>query len=174
MPEKKWVFDTVTLSNFLLSDSIFILENSYRKRGIITWQVYDEISAGISEYPELKLVGKLIDDKIFKVLSLSKVQHKYFLELIGHLGKGEASCIAIAKAKSTIVVTDDRTARKQCSQMNIPVTGTIGILKASLLNGHITLSQADGILQKMIEAGFYSPVRSITDIAALTHLINPI
>jgi hypothetical protein len=27
MPEKIWVFDTVALSNFLLSDSIFILWN---------------------------------------------------------------------------------------------------------------------------------------------------
>lgn len=29
MPEKKWVFDTVVLSNFLLSDAIFVLENRY-------------------------------------------------------------------------------------------------------------------------------------------------
>jgi predicted nucleic acid-binding protein len=165
MPEKKWVFDTVALSNFLLSNSIFILVERYRNHGIITWQVLDEIAAGISEYPELKQVGKLHEDKTFKLVSLSGTEHQHFLQLIGHLGKGEASCIALAKEQAAIVVTDDRTARKQCSLMNIPFTGTVGILKAAVLDGSISLAQADESLRKMIEAGFYSPVRSIVDIA---------
>jgi hypothetical protein len=165
MPEKKWVFDTVALSNFLLSDSIFILAERYRKRGVLTWQVYDEISAGIAEYPELKQVDKLIEDKTFKLVSLSRKEYQHFLQLIGHLGKGEASCVAFAKEQTAIVVTDDRSARKQCSVMKIPVTGTVGILKASALDGYISLAQADESLRKMIEAGFYSPVRSIVDIA---------
>ncbi len=33
-----------------------------------------------------------------------------------------------------------------------------------LLDGHIDISQADDILQKMIRSGFYSPVRNIGDI----------
>ncbi len=165
MPEKKWVFDTVALSNFLLSDSIFILAERYRKRGVITWQVYDAISAGIAEYPELKQFDKLIEDKTFKLISLSRKEYQHFLQLIGHIGKGEASCIAFAKEQTATVVTDDRSARKQCSLMKIPVTGTVGILKASALDGHISLAQADESLRKMIEAGFYSPVRSIVDIA---------
>jgi predicted nucleic acid-binding protein len=165
MPEKKWVFDSVTLANFLLSDSIFILEKRYHKRGIIMWQVYDEISAGISEYPELKQVDKLIEGKTLKLVSLSRKAYQHFVQLIGHLGKGEASCIASAKEQAAIVVTDDRSARKQCSMMKILVTGTVGILKASALDGHISLAQADESLRKMIKAGFYSPVRSIVDIA---------
>ncbi|GAG16419.1 unnamed protein product, partial [marine sediment metagenome] len=140
MPEKKWVFDTVALSNFLLSNSIFILAERYHKRGIITWQVYDEISAGIAEYPELKQVDKLIEDKTFKLVSLSRKEYQHFLQLIGHLGKGEASCVAFAKEQTAIVVTDDRSARKQCSVMKIPVTGTVGILKASALDGYISLA----------------------------------
>jgi predicted nucleic acid-binding protein len=164
MPEKKWVFDTVALSNFLLSDSLFILVDRYRKRGFITWQVYDEISSGISEYPQLKQVDKLVDEKIFKLVSLSRAEHQQFLQLIGHLGKGEASCISFAKKQIAIVVTDDRSARKQCSIMKISYTGTVGILKASVVEGRITLDKANEILCKMIEAGFYSPIRSIADI----------
>ena len=164
MPERKWAFDTVSLSNFLLSESIFILENRYRRKAIITSQVYDEISAGILKYPKLKLIDGLIKNKIFKLCTLTEKERESYSELIGHLGKGEASCIAIGKEQSAIVVTDDRTARRQCSQMGILVTGTIGILKASLLGGSINMNQADDILQKMIRAGFYSPVRSIGDI----------
>jgi predicted nucleic acid-binding protein len=165
MPERKWVFDTVSLSNFLLSESIFILENRYRRKAIITSQVYDEISAGFGKYPKLKPIDVLIKNNIFKPCSLTEKERKLFSDLIGHLGKGEASCIAIAKERSAIVVTDDRTARRQCLKMEILVTGTVGILKASLLDGSINRNQADDILKKMIESGFYSPVRSIGDIA---------
>ena len=84
--------------------------------------------------------------------------------MIVHLGKGEASCIAYAKERDVIVVTDDRSARKHCSQMKIPMTGTIGILKASVLDGHLKLDQADNILSKMTDAGYYSPLRSLADI----------
>ena len=165
MPEKKWVFDTVVLSNFLLAEALFILEKRYRKCGFITWQVYDEVSAGIAEFPKLKLIDKLIQDKTFELVALSLSQRKDFQELIGHLGKGEASCIAFAKKQNATVVTDDRAARKQCAFMKIPFTGTVGILKASLLDDHLSLSRADEILHKMIEAGFYSPIRSLADIA---------
>jgi predicted nucleic acid-binding protein len=164
MPEKKWVFDTVALSNFLLSESFFILEKRYRKCGFITWQVYDEVSAGIAELPKLKLIDKLIEDKTFKLVALSLSQRKDFQEFIGHLGKGEASCIAFAKEQNATVVTDDRAARKQCALMKIPFTGTVGILKASLLDGHLSLPRADEILRKMTEAGFYSPIQSLADI----------
>ena len=164
MPEKNWIFDTVALSNFLLSDSIFILENRYRRRGLITRQIYDEISAGMAEYSKLKQIDQLVDDEIFKQVSLSRKEHKHFRELIVHLGKGEASCIAYAKERNVIVVTDDRSARKHCSQMKIPVTGTIGILKASVLDGHLKLDQADKVLSKMTDAGYYSPLRSLADI----------
>ncbi len=116
-------------------------------------------------YPLLKDVDKLIDKKIFRLVSLSRKEHKNFLELIGHLGKGEASCIAFAQEHTAIVVTDARTARKQCTSMNIPFTGTVGILKASMLDGKISLSRADEILLHMRNAGFYSPVRSISDIS---------
>ena len=102
--------------------------------------------------------------KVFRLISLSRQEHKHFLDFIGHLAKGEASCIAYAKERKVTVVTDDRTARKQCSLMKISVTGTIGILKAAVLDGQIPLDRADDILQKMIAAGFYSPVRNIADI----------
>jgi predicted nucleic acid-binding protein len=164
MLEKIWVFDTVSLSNFLLSDSVFLLEKRYKKRGVITSQVYDEISAGISDYPLLKQIDELIDREIFSLHALSSKQRNIYVRLITHLGKGEASCIATAKEQlHAIVVTDDRTARRQCSQMDILFTGTIGILKASFREGDITIGQTDKILQKMIKNGFYSPVHSIVD-----------
>ena len=164
MPEKIWIFDTVSLSNFLLSDSMSIFNKRCHRCGVVTREIYNELSAGFADYPKLKKVDKLIDDNAFRLVSLSRQERKHFQDLIGHLGKGEASVIAYAKERKAIVVTDDRTARKQCSLMKISVTGTVGIQKASVLDGQIPLGRADDILQKMIAAGFYSPIRNIADI----------
>jgi len=164
MPEKKWYFDTVSLSNFLLSGSDFILRTRYRRHGFITEEVYDEICAGFIKYPALQNFETLIDGKIFMLISLSNQARKLYSKMITHLGKGEASCIAVAKELKGIVVTDDRVARQQCSHFNIPFTGTIGILKACVIDGTINISQADICINKMIEQGFYSPVRSISEI----------
>lgn len=164
MPDIKWVFDTVSLSNFIFSEATSILEKRYKGRACITREVFNEISTGISTYPKLKMIDDLIDNQVFSIISLSKSEHSMFRELIGNLGRGEASCIAAAKIRSLIVVTDDRAARNVCVQKNIPLTGTIGISKAAVVDGQVTLSQANEIHQKMVDSGFYSPIKNLADI----------
>ena len=46
-------------------------------------------------------------------------------------------------------------------------TGTVGILEESVVDGQISLPQADDSLHRMIKAGFYSPIRSLADIQAI-------
>lgn len=164
MPDRKWIFDTVTLSNFLLTESIHIIGNRYRQRAAVTTQVLDELSAGFLKYPALKTIDDLIENEIFSICKMSRKERRVYIELTGQLGKGEASSIAVASEQGFIVVTDDRLARRVCFQMGVAVTGTIGIIKASLLDGAITVRQANDILQKMTDSGFYSPVRKIDDL----------
>ena len=164
MPEKNWYFDTVSLINFLFSESDHLLKKRYRKCGFITWEVYDEICAGFVKYPILQKIETLLENKIFMLISLSEQARQLYPNFIAHLGKGEASCIAAAKISQGIVVTDDRSARQQCRHSHVSFTGTIGILKACVIDGTINLNQADICLGKMIKHGFYSPVRSISEI----------
>ena len=72
MPRKQWVFDTVVLSNFLISDSAHILEKRYKGRGVITSEVYDEISAGISRIRPLEYIVRLIEKRIFFLCPLTR------------------------------------------------------------------------------------------------------
>jgi predicted nucleic acid-binding protein len=164
MPEKGWYFDTVSLCNFLFSRADSLLKIRYHKRGFITWEVYDEICAGFVKYPALQKLEILLSDKTLTLVSLSDQARQSYSNLIIHLGKGEASCLAMAKVSDGIVVTDDRSARQQCNYSHISFTGTIGILKACVRDGTIELNQADIYLDKMIKQGFYSPVRSISEI----------
>lgn len=172
MPEEGWYFDTVSLCNFLLADAQSVLEHRYSRQAYITGEVYDEICAGFVKFPVLKKIETLLKRKIFSLVSLSADDRRLYTNLIACLGRGEASCIAAANqtgaAKSRkIVVTDDRAARKQCQQLHISFTGTIGILKASVSEDLLSVGQADIYLDRMIRLGFYSPVRSISEITEL-------
>lgn len=178
MPEKGWFFDTVSLCNFLLSDAENVLEHRYRRKACITGEVYDEICAGFVKYPVLKKIETLLNRKIFSLVSLSADDRRLYTSLIACLGRGEASCIAAANqtgaAKSRkIVVTDDRAARKQCHQLHIPFTGTIGILKASVSEGRLSSDQADIYLDRMIRQGFYSMTNSMKLSGLITRVRVP-
>ncbi len=99
----------------------------------------------------------------FKKTSLEISEHTSYLLLLRNLGSGEASCIAAAEKRGGIVVTDDRLARNMCKERDIPVTGTIGILKAAYIDTVLHLNEADAMLKKMIDFGFYSPMQRISD-----------
>ena len=92
--------------------------------------------------------------------SLAADERGDYRELLRILGPGEASCIACAKARGGIVVTDDKAARDCCAERGL--TGTIGILKACSLDETLSPGEADAVLQDVIDAGYYSPVTRIS------------
>lgn len=167
MPERppKLVFDTATLSNFALADATWILAKRYRKKGLLTSEVLDEVDAGIQcGHTALAEIVSLVDQRHFGIATLGADERKEFRELLRTLGRGEASCIAFALFRPATVVTDDSRARRICGDKGIPFTGTVGILKASCLDRQLSLDQAEEVLAAMIEAGFYSPVRRLTEV----------
>jgi predicted nucleic acid-binding protein len=56
-------------------------------------------------------------------------------------------------------------ARAEATRIAVPVTGTLGILVKAVRRGVCDLEAAERYLEKMIEAGFFSPVRSVREIA---------
>lgn len=165
--KKPLFFDKVVLSNFaFVSNGLTFLKSRYGKRGHITLQVAEEIAktvySGFNHLEEIS--SRLYMQGGFTRTILTLSEHDTYLLLLRNLGAGEASCIAAAEQRDGIVVTDDRMARNMCKERNIPVTGTIGILKGACLDQVLDLDEADGMLKKMIEFGFYSPVQRISDI----------
>jgi len=60
------------------------------------------------------------------------------------------------------VATDDRTARRRCASRGVLVTGTIGILQTLAANRIVSAAEADALLARMVEVGFYSPIRRVS------------
>ena len=63
-----------------------------------------------------------------KVLTLTPKEKAFAAHLHQRLGAGERSCIAVAHHRSGLFVSDDYDARREAQALQIPTTGTIGIL----------------------------------------------
>ncbi|MFC2168297.1 hypothetical protein ACFLRW_04865 [Acidobacteriota bacterium] len=161
MPEI--LFDTCCLSNFALCDSLFILNKLYGRSAYITEFVSAEISRGIQQgHKDLTKIQVSIKEGWIGELSLITAEEKTLFEALSvSLGLGEASSIAIAKTRRFLFASDDRTARREASYLDIQITGTLGILKKAVLSNHIEQKKGDVILAKWSSLGFYSPIDSL-------------
>lgn len=161
----KYIFDTVTLSNFILADSVNVLINMYKNNIFITNEIFLELEISISKgFNKIKIINELLKSREINKIILNDDEYKFTLDLLNNLGIGEASCIAAAKSRNAVVVTDDRMARSVCMENKLLVTGTIGILKSAVYSKELTLQTADSILNNMIENGYYAPVSRISDV----------
>lgn len=93
------------------------------------------------------------------------------LERVGQmkprLDRGEIACLALASANHAIAVTDDRDARKVARALGLEIAGTLGALVLLVRRKHLNLDTADGLLARMISAGYRSPISSIESLLEL-------
>lgn len=163
----RYYFDTVTLSNFALSDRLGLLVRRYGKRLHITHEVLAEIAAGaVGGYPALLNVEALAFRGAFTMAPpmTSRRERTLFRTFLQTIDPGEASCLACSSVRGGIIATDDRAAREICRSQGIHVTGTIGILKTCCDDGALRLDEADRILDSMVSQGYRSPVARISDL----------
>ena len=165
-PQRRFFVDTVTLCNFALCGRFGLLLDRYGASLCVTEQVRVELAAGhAAGYVGLEAVEEaLAGGSILPAEPMQTAEYALFAELLRTLGAGEASCIALARHRGGVVVTDDRTARRRCSELRIPVTGTIGVLKALCVDHTLSAQEADAVVGRMVEIGFYSPIRRISDL----------
>ncbi|WNJ20296.1 DUF3368 domain-containing protein [Pontibacter sp. G13] len=137
MPENLIVSDSSPLIALLDIGYESVLKDLY-DRILISDIVRAEIHAEIPEWIE---VSDEYDIKQFKLLSL-------------HLDEGEASAIALAMAfpKGRILI-DERKGRKVATNLDLRVTGTIGILIKAKEKGLIDSGRL--ILEKLENHGFW-------------------
>lgn len=164
MPEI--IFDCCCISNFALSDSLFVLENLYRKSAYITNFVSAEILRGIQQgHKDLIKIHEALREGWLKEAVLRSGKEKSLYETLSvSLGHGEASSIAVAKSRRFVFACDDRAARREAGLLDVKLTGTLGILTKALNHKTIDLNSGNRILIKMIEKGFYSPAKSLKEI----------
>lgn len=161
MPEI--IFDNCVLSNFALSDSLYVIKTLYADKSYITDFVSAENIKGVlAGFSQLIRIREAVRDGWLKEITMrSKEEKTLFESLSASIGFGEASSIAVAKTRGFIFACDDKTARREAFLLDIKLTGTIGILVKAVKEKVITSKKGDEFLNFMIGCGFYSQVDSI-------------
>ena len=164
----KVVFDCCVISNFALSGSLSIIRRMFSGKSCITNFVSAEISRGIqSGHGELASVKEALRDGWLKEIALETEDEKSLLDALSvSLGFGEASSIAVAKARGYLFASDDKVARQEANLLGITLTGTIGVLAKAVKKRIINTKTADSYLKKMTAHGFYSPITSIHELVS--------
>jgi predicted nucleic acid-binding protein len=158
------VLDCCVVSNFALSGALGVLEALFTRKAHITEFVAVEVLRGIQAgHAGLEGIPKAVRAGWLRESSLKTREEKRLFEALSRsLGLGEASAIALAKSRGLVFASDDRVARAEAAALGVCLTGTLGILARAVRAGVCDRCAADAYLSGMIEAGFYSPVRSLS------------
>ena len=163
------ISNTTVLSNFAAIDSLHRLHELFEEVFLPT-EVYQEIQRGLEEgYAFYSEVDKVLHPRAEKGwLRLTSLKDEgevlVFSGMPGQLHAGEASCLAIARQRHWLLLTDDKAARRQAADLKVAVSGTLGCLLLGIERNLWTLEQANGWLARIITSGFHSPV---ADLASL-------
>jgi hypothetical protein len=156
-------------------DSSVIIATSYVDLIDNLNKLFCEILIPQAVYEEVCLKGKgLIGDEALRAaiscgnFKLSRPQDRKLVEaLIEPLGKGEAESLALAiEEEADLLVVDDRLARRKARNMEIPIVGTLRILKMMFDSGIIDSARFIESIQTLSEIGFRVSdvvIKNITD-----------
>lgn len=139
------IADNSTLSNFARSGHLNLLRQLFPNGIWTTSEVIAEIKRGVAKYPSLKSLLSAWKTWL-KVISRLKRDE---LQIQQHLKRqytsiregADSSVLAVAKARSWIVMTDDEGMIKVARQEGIQVLGTADLLREAMWRGLLTLAQ---------------------------------
>ena len=153
------LLDNTVLSNFAQIERSDLLHLAVGESAATTTQVITEFANGVR-----KKRVPATDWGWFQILALTSDEETLYQQLLRQINAGEASCLAIAVHRGGRVLTDDRDARKLAAQMQVPISGTLGVLTQLVKDGRTSLSSADQVLRDMIANGYRSPVSSLKNL----------
>lgn len=158
--------NTTVITNFARIGELDLLRQLYTTLFIST-QVYEEIQAGLDEGYQF---FQGIEQNIFPLMpsgwihltSLTDAEELHlFGQLPSRLHRGEASCLAIARQRDWLFLTDDQAARREAIRLGIRLSSSIGCLVLAVERSLVTLEQGNTSLANMIRQGARSPVTDL-------------
>ena len=142
-----------------------MMKVNHRHAYVSSFVAAENLKGFLSGYNELEEVKKALVEQWLIETTLNDLEEKDLFETLSvSLGVGEASSIAIAKIRGFTFASDDRVARREASLLGVSLTGTVGILRKAVKMKLVTLRKGELILSRMKEKGFYSPLKSLSEL----------
>jgi predicted nucleic acid-binding protein len=150
------LLDNTVMSNFAIVRRPDLLRTTFVDTLATSQQAFDELEAGVA-------AGKLpdLDWTWLPVWTLKPGEMERYRQILRSLNAGEAACLAMAVERGCRILTDDRDARELARHLQIPLSGTLGVLARLVDLNHLDLGEADLLLHDMVASGYRSPVTSL-------------
>ena len=122
-------------------------------------QLYGEITIPKAVYDEISVkeesVCKKSVDEALGWIHIQEIQNQLAKTMFkSQLHDGEVEVMILAmEQQASVVVIDDRNAKKYAKYLDLPVTGTLGVLMKAKQKGY--LSELKPVLDVMIQNGIY-------------------
>ena len=154
--------DATVISNYASTNSIEFLVDIL-EAPVVAPAVRDEIEQGVDfghEY--LTSAVEAFDEG----LVVSDVPPKIGrMNLRKRLDPGETEALRGAVDRGGTLATDDLAARRLATELDVPVTGSVGLLVLGIKREHIDSKTADEWIDVWRTArGYYAPVESVTEL----------
>ncbi len=166
------ISNTTVISNFAAIGQLEVLHALYGCVFIST-DVYAEIQEGLDEGYGFYtgVTGCVVPPATAGWIHLTGLQTEAELRYLGtlprRLHKGEASCLAIAKARRWLLLTDDIAARQEARRLRIKLSGSLGCLVLAVERKLCTLDMANTWLWDMLQQGYRSPLTDLTPLVQM-------
>jgi hypothetical protein len=141
------------MSNFAQVQAILVVYELWGQSVCTTPDTFAEYQNGVSE---VGLPSSVWDD--LRLVEQTKDEMDFGENLSTRLGKGERSCLAVARMRGAVFATDDRFARQVAQRYKIAIIGTVGILLHCIKRNILSSAQAQTVLNQMRAFGYRSPI----------------
>ena len=161
LPPSPIGFDSSVLINFCAVRRLDVAVAACSPPRYVLADVLDELEPGCRQQ-----VDELLTRNDLALASLhGRDELERWATYTLRLDAGEAATLAAAAARGWSIAVDERAARRIAAHdlCTNRITGTVGILHAAVAHGHITIDEGDGLLQRMIDDGYWSPVESLRE-----------
>ena len=150
------LLDTTILTNFARVGLTQVMTDLWGEQVCTTVDALREYGTGISAAGLAPLAWHQLN-----ILTLTPEEENIAAAQFERLGLGERTCLAVAINRGCIIATDDKPARRAAHHHGIQLIGKIGISRTCVKHGLVSNSEAQTFLEKMIAAGYYSPVLNL-------------
>ena len=99
-----------------------------------------------------------------QLVTLSEEEQRLADSFGAQLNAGESACLAVARERSWVFLSDNFAARRLAQSEGVAVSGTIGVLRQLVAAKHLTIDEADSYLAVMLSHGYRAPVRSLREL----------
>jgi predicted nucleic acid-binding protein len=142
------IADTAPVNYLILIEAIELLPKLYGQI-VIPESVLSELNAGRTPAPVKLWVRNKPD-----WLRVEKAALESLKETAAFLDAGEREAIALARTlHADLLILDERAGRREAKRLNLPVTGTLGVLRTASERG---LIQIDAAIERLRKTSFTS------------------